>query len=89
MRHERASATALRVRMEHAVERLIAALDAMDAPREDREEDDPGGGDVVDEPHDDDFDAEPDLGACEQQRTQMRWGQGASDDRETDETLRR
>jgi hypothetical protein len=45
-----------RKKIEAALERLIAALDALD-PDPDLEEDDPAGGDVVDEPHDEEDDA--------------------------------
>ncbi|WAC29246.1 hypothetical protein [Ancylobacter sp. SL191] len=62
-RFEMIETTALRRRMERAVEALLAALDDMDgdpdledadpAEMDDfPEEDDPPGGDVVDEPHD-------------------------------------
>src|SRR5215218_6639411 len=38
--------------MQAAVDRLLEALDALEAPEEDKEEDDDGGGDVQDEPYD-------------------------------------
>lgn len=39
---------ALRRRIEAAIDRMIETLDALDAPAEDLEDDDPGGGDVDD-----------------------------------------
>ena len=52
-----------RQRMETAIEHLIAACDALDGDDADLEEDDYGGGNVEDEPHDSDFDDEPSLGS--------------------------
>ena len=53
----------MRRRIEAAIESMIAALDAMDAPTEDLEDDDPAGGQVDDDPIDGDFDNEPSLGS--------------------------
>lgn len=71
----------LRNRMADAIEHLIAAMDALDGdlevePSDDREDENEHGGDVNDEPHDDDVEAEPSLGAPENPRDQRRWAQG-------------
>ena len=79
----------LRARIERAVERMIAALDVLDAPDEDREEDDPA---------EDNGDAEPSLGSQQatpspcafgyggysSQGHQLNWADGGRDDREYD-----
>jgi hypothetical protein len=63
----------LRRRIERAVERLITALDALDAPAEDLEETDP--------PEGPDPDAEPSLGS-NTNTYQGAWATGSADDRE-------
>lgn len=66
---EMVETTKLRRRMEDAIDLMIAALDALDIPDEDRE-DDEREPDIGDEPEGDDADTEPcceDEGACESQ----------------------
>jgi len=75
-------ATALRRRIELAVERLISALDTMEAPAEDLEEDDPGGpGDDENGEAEPDEDGEPSLAAPEGVQ-QLNWCRGGDMDRE-------
>jgi hypothetical protein len=76
---------ALRQRIEHAVEAMIEALNALDAPTEDLEEGDEGG-----DQHDDgepDEDGEPSLGSVgvHELSSQSNWSAGGTDDREGDE----
>ncbi len=60
--------------IEDAIDRLIAVLDSAD-PDPDIEEDDPAGGDVVDEPHDEveEGNAEPSLGATHAADQDIAW----------------
>jgi hypothetical protein len=65
----------LRARIERAVERLLNALDALDAPAEDLEETDP--------PEGPDPDAEPSLGSSTSvSQETLAWASGSADDRE-------
>jgi hypothetical protein len=60
--------------VEDAIERLLAVLDSAE-PDPDLEEDDPGGGDVVDEPHDqvEEGNDEPSLGSMHSINQETAW----------------
>lgn len=76
----------VRERIEASLHEIIAILDAIDAADEDMEEDDPGGGDVLDEGEPNDWDNEPSLGAPEAHYalccSQESWARGGSEDLE-------
>jgi hypothetical protein len=82
-RRPRSANAKLRRRIELAVERLLSALDALEAPAEDLE---PEGDDGDDPGQDDepDVDGEPCLGstAAHAGSSQQGWSQGAGDDSE-------
>jgi hypothetical protein len=82
-RKTRTADAKLRKRIELAVERLLSALDTLDAPAEDLE---PEGDDGDDAGQDDepDVDGEPSLGsvASHTGSSQQGWASGAGDDRE-------
>lgn len=75
-------AAVLRESVAAAIEELIAALDLLDGDP-DLEDDDPGGGDVLNEPHDalDEDGAEPSLGATHSV-SQLWWSRSGQQDLE-------